>query len=225
MTAEARALYDTGMSSYSARAFAEAAQAFHAAYALDPRREILFAEAQATRLSGDCATAVPLYQAFLASAPPPQQIEATELALARCREVPTAPVRPAAGPARPADKQPPTPAPVLFPPARLAISAPATAPAAMWWRDRPGLSLAAVGVAGWAVTLGLTLAAAHADGDARAAVSYDGAQDRRHVAEGRARWAQRIALGAAAFTTAAAARFVWVGVARSTPVVGAAGRF
>jgi hypothetical protein len=209
MAPEVRAQYDAGMAHYTAREFAAAARAFHAAYAVDPRREILFAEAQATRLAGDCAAAVGLYQAFLATQPPQQQVEATQLALARCRDV-----------------QAPAP---LLPPV-LASSAGSTPPSPppphpIWWRDRVGLSLAAGALVSWGIALGFGVAAARADKDARAVANYDVAEERRHAAEDRARWAQRAAIAGAAFTTAATGRFVWVGLHRATPIVGVEGRF
>lgn len=84
MSAAARRLYDAGMQSYATRDYVAAAQSFAQAYAIDPQREILFAQAQATRLGGDCPAAVPLYRRFLATDPPARQVDATRIALARC---------------------------------------------------------------------------------------------------------------------------------------------
>jgi hypothetical protein len=210
LSPEVRAHYDAGMAHYAAREFTAAARAFHAAYGVDPRREILFAEAQATRLSGDCAAATDLYRAFLETQPPPQQVEATQLALARCRDV-----------------QPPPSPPVSAPAAVLVSPAtkPSPAPPPSWWRDRAGLALAAGALVGWGVALGVGVAAARADSDARAAANYDVAEERRHTAEDRARWAQRAAIAASALTTAATARFLWVGLQGQAPIVGVGGRF
>lgn len=76
--------YMRALALFAEREYAAAAAEFQASYALEPRREALFGQAQATRLAGDCATAKPLYEAFLATNPSPQQQEATRLALARC---------------------------------------------------------------------------------------------------------------------------------------------
>jgi hypothetical protein len=211
MAPQVQAQYDAGMAHYAARDFAGAARAFAAAYALDPRRDILFARAQATRLSGDCPAAVELYRAFLATQPPQQQVEATQLALSRCRDVPAP-----ATPTLPAPPQLKVPAGNARPP---------LVPRPIWWRDRVGLSLAAGAVVSWGIAIGIGVAAARADSDARTAAFYDVTEDRRHVAEDRARWAQRAAIAGAAFTTAATGRFLWVGFHRATPIVGVEGRF
>jgi hypothetical protein len=84
MQAEARRLYEQGLTRYAAHDFARAIEFFEAGHAIDPRREFLFAEAQAFRLDGDCPHATSLYQRFLATRPPAIQIEATQLGLARC---------------------------------------------------------------------------------------------------------------------------------------------
>jgi hypothetical protein len=221
MSEAARAAYDAGMAHFAARAFVAAAQDFRAAYAIDPRREIRFAEAQATRLAGDCPQALALYQAFLDSGPPPQQIEATRLAMSRCREVP------AAGPPGVAAAAGiPTKSPQPSSTVALTTHAPAApASATPIWRDKLGLSLGGAALASWAVAIGFGVAAGRADADARAAPRYDLAEERRHVAEDRARWAQGAALLAGAFTAGAAGRWLWIGLHRSTPVLGAEGRF
>jgi hypothetical protein len=107
-------------------------------------------------------------------------------------------------------------------PARSSVPA---GPRPIWWRDRIGLSLGAGALVSWAVALGVGIAAARADSDAGAASSYDGFEDRRHVAEARARWARGAAALGAALTAGAASRFVWVGWTRSAPVLGVEGRF
>jgi hypothetical protein len=59
MLPEAKARYDEAMKLYAAHQYRAAIVQLEAAYAIDPRREILFAQAQATRLAGDCAAALP----------------------------------------------------------------------------------------------------------------------------------------------------------------------
>src|SRR5579862_8300035 len=86
MQPEARALYDRGLAAYQAKDYPTAIRAFEAGFALEPRREFLFANAQARRLAGDCRGAVPLYQRFLEMGPPPVQASATQIALARCAQ-------------------------------------------------------------------------------------------------------------------------------------------
>ena len=65
----AQALYDRALAAFAARDYPAAIRDTEAGYAIDPRREFLFAEAQAKRLAGDCRGAVVLYQRFLTTAP------------------------------------------------------------------------------------------------------------------------------------------------------------
>jgi tetratricopeptide (TPR) repeat protein len=134
MRDEARALYDRGLSLYQGRDYAGAVAAFESGYALDPRREFLFAEAQAKRLAGDCRGAVPLYQRFLADSPPDLQVNATHIALGRCaQQLASARVEPRLASAPPPPPPPPPPAPLP------------------WTHDRWGATLLGAGV----VSLGL----------------------------------------------------------------------
>jgi hypothetical protein len=205
--AVARAHHQAGLARYAARDFAAAAREFAAAYALDPRRESLFAEAQATRLGGDCTTATRLYRDFLATAPPQQQVEATTLALARC-EAPAAVVP-------------------LVPPVTRAPAASLLAPAARapWWRDQPGLLLSGGAALGFAVAGGFLAAALHADGQAGEAGGYRTYDERRQVAEDRARWAGRAALAGLALAAGAGGRFLWVRFGSGSASGGMEGRF
>jgi tetratricopeptide (TPR) repeat protein len=83
-SAEAEADYVRGLAHYAARDFHRAIAQLEAAFALDPRPEFLFAEAQAFRLDGNCPRALELYRRFLATRPPPLQVQATQLGLDRC---------------------------------------------------------------------------------------------------------------------------------------------
>jgi tetratricopeptide (TPR) repeat protein len=83
-SAEAEAGYVRGLAHYAARDFHRAIAELEAAFALDPRPEFLFAEAQAFRLDGNCLRALELYRRFLATRPPPLQVQATQLGLDRC---------------------------------------------------------------------------------------------------------------------------------------------
>jgi tetratricopeptide (TPR) repeat protein len=91
MSEEARVHYDRGLAFYGAKDYRAAFAELEAGYAVDPRREFLFAEAQAQRLAGDCQRAVPLYQRFLATDPSPVQVNAAQVGLARCRWPPPRP--------------------------------------------------------------------------------------------------------------------------------------
>jgi iron complex outermembrane receptor protein len=191
MRPEAKAHYDAGMAAYGARAYRDAIAAFKAAHALDPRREILFAEAQATRLAGDCPAARVLYDAFLATKPPGQQVDAVRIALARCDES-----------ARPTAPEPPKP-PMLIAPA------PPPPPTALE-RHLPSLVLAGSGVV--AIGAGaFLLQSAFVDDDAAARqdVYGDFANDRRS-AERKWRWGIAGVLGGSVLLAAGVGRSIWV---------------
>lgn len=141
MNAAAKERYDKGLALYSQREFRAAIDAFEEGFAIEPRREFLFAEAQAYRLAGDCAHAVPLFDRFLATQPSQIQIDATRLALDRCahQAAPEAP--------RPVAPAPPKPyVPILF------------LPPPPWWRDPWGVATLATGLATAAVGGGFLLA-------------------------------------------------------------------
>ena len=86
MRPEAAALYTRGLERFAARDYAGAIADLEAGYAIEPRREFLFAEGQAKRLAGDCKGAVALYQRFLATNPTAVQANATQIALGRCAQ-------------------------------------------------------------------------------------------------------------------------------------------
>lgn len=75
-----------GMERYGEREYEAAIAAFTAAYALEPRPEILFALGQAERLSGDCGSALIYYVRFLETDPEPRQREAAAEQRARCED-------------------------------------------------------------------------------------------------------------------------------------------
>ena len=101
MLPDARALYDRGLAAFAARDLDAAIAAFQSGYAVEARREFLFAEAQAFRLKGDCVRAVALYQQFLATHPPAIQVDATKLGIDRCAQQQTDAKRSAAISRRP----------------------------------------------------------------------------------------------------------------------------
>jgi hypothetical protein len=78
---------DRAVAYYEAHQYDAAIPEFRAGYAIEPRREFLFAWAQAERLRGNCAASVPLYKKVLASNPSPQQAEITRVHLERCMKL------------------------------------------------------------------------------------------------------------------------------------------
>src|SRR5581483_10389971 len=177
-----------GLELYGAKDYAGAIRELEAGYALDPRREFLFAEAQARRLNGDCKSAVPLYKKFLDTEPDDVQVNAAHIALARCAEqMATAPPPPARSVAAATTSPITTRAPV--PPA----------PAGRWYKDTLGGVLAGAGIAALAVGAGFSFAALAARDDAnQSAATYPDFMSHWSTARGRS----QIAVGA--FATGAA---------------------
>jgi tetratricopeptide (TPR) repeat protein len=64
--------------------YAAAVPELKAAYALDPDPMLLYAWAQAERLSGNCPKAVELYRRYLGTDPAPEQVRLTEANLLDC---------------------------------------------------------------------------------------------------------------------------------------------
>ncbi len=201
----ARTQYDRGVQLAAEKRYADAARELESSYALDPRRETLFAWAQVVRLAGDCPTAVRLYRQFVAVAAAPQEVEAATLGLKRCeREAERLP-EPAAGAAAA------RPLPPSGPTAAKSATAPPAASGATATRLTSGMALpsapppppsparggalTAVLLAGGAVLAAtggaLFLGAAAAERSAGSALRYDA----YHDALGRARFMQAAAVG------------------------------
>ena len=195
----AQALYDRALKGFETRDYAAAVRDLEAGFALDPRREFLFAEAQAHRLNGDCKSAVPLYKKFLDTDPDDVQVNAAHIALARCAEqMATAPAPPA-----PSTKAPPigTSAPVDPPPR-------APAPVAPWYKDTIGGVLLGTGVAALAAGTGFSFAALSARDDAnQSAENYPDFTSRWSTARGRSRIAAGAFAAGAALTGVAIYRY------------------
>ena len=191
MRPDAQALYDRALAAFGAHDYPSVIRDTEAGYALDPRREFLFTEAQAKRLSGDCRGAVVLYQRFLTTQPPQLQVDATHIALARCaQELASRPPVVLAAPA-------PAPPPPRPRPPR-------------WWRDPWGITLSVAGLAGMGVGLGWFVAAEIARSDAQSAGSYAAYQARWSTAESRRDVALTAAVIGSAALIAAGARFTLV---------------
>jgi tetratricopeptide (TPR) repeat protein len=205
MRPEAKVRYDEAMGLYAAHQYRAAIAAFEAAYALDPRREILFGQAQATRLAGDCPAALPLYDRFLATGPPPQQVEATRIAVARCQSAPAVPSR--------------TPAPAV-------IATPPPPPPPRWYNDRVGGALVGAGLVGVGAGVALIASARSADDQARAVKDrYDTAVGLRDRAERRWGWGLGALITGSVLIAAGAGRYVWVGLHPRGATVSAGSRF
>jgi hypothetical protein len=206
MAPEARAHLERGLRAYADREWREAIAAFRAGYAIDPHPDFLFPWAQATRLSGDCAGALPLYRKALAAAATGEDRRDIEGLIARCEEeVERSP--PAAEP-----EPEPEPEPAAAP-ARENLHVARRAPASSsppWYTDRFGGALAIGGAIGLATGAGFLIAASGADHDATAAGSLDdfvAAADRAD----RQRLIGAIALGAGAgLAGVAILRYAWV---------------
>jgi tetratricopeptide (TPR) repeat protein len=205
MRPEAQALYDQAMSLYSTRKYPEAIRLFEAAYAIDPKREILFGQAQATRLAGDCAAALPLYQRFLATDPPPQQVEATRIAAGRCEAAVN--IRP-----------PPPPPPVI-------VTPPPPPPASpRWYADARGGLLVGAGVVGIGVGVALLSSAASANEEAAKQQdhleTFGALKDR---AQRRWAWGMGALVAGSALVAGGVGRYLWISVGPGR--VEAGGRF
>lgn len=143
------------------RRYEEAIAAIEGAYGLDPRPELLFAWAQLERLSGDCGSAIVLYDRFLATNPRPEQKEATLLSRERCqRALANAPA-------------PPAPVPAPPPPPTLLSPKPRSSGPSVWSQRLLLGGAAALAVAG---TVAFFLAERDLD-DARSPATYDGYLD------------------------------------------------
>jgi len=121
VTPEGRAKYEQGLRSFARKDYGAAVAAFDEGYALEPHRAFLFAKGQAQRLAGDCRSAMATYEAFLATAPPPLQVEATRLARDRCSRPPAPPPASPALTPRPAPAPPAQPTPAWRRPLALAF--------------------------------------------------------------------------------------------------------
>jgi tetratricopeptide (TPR) repeat protein len=79
---EAKAHFKQGKAYQDAGAFLRAADEFKAAYALDPRPEMLFDAAQAYRLGGDKPHAIEFFKSYLAAQPEGKAAEEARLLVA-----------------------------------------------------------------------------------------------------------------------------------------------
>jgi hypothetical protein len=149
--------------------FADARVELEAAYALDPRPELLYALGQVDAKLGNCRDAINHYQRFAATQSDPQVARVVDEAIAACKPEPE--------PARPAPDRAPTGA-TAPQPAALAPQAPSPVAAqrSPWYRDTVGGALVAGGVVAALVGLveyGSALSDLDAAGDRGSTTSLD----------------------------------------------------
>jgi tetratricopeptide (TPR) repeat protein len=212
---EARARFARGLEYYKMKEYEAAISEFEAAYAIDPRNEILFAQAQAERLSGDCASAVTLYRRFLQGNPPAVHAEAAHTSLDKCevalRSTPDGkpvesnePPPPATPPESPTEAAPAA----AVPPASQPQAAPKT-PKRPFYKDALGDTFAIAGVVALGAGVGLYLASSSDVDAADAATSYSEHARLLDRAESRRTYAL-VGLGAgAALLVGATVRWMW----------------
>ena len=141
----ARGHLDRGVAYFGDKDYEAAITEFKAGYEIDPKPAFLYAWAQAERLSGDCASAVPLYERFIESEPDAERQEAAKKNLERCRTAlgpepavppPSPPTAPDPPPAvEPATSIPPAPMAEPQPPAE---PRPPRAKPTPWYLDPVG---------------------------------------------------------------------------------------
>lgn len=218
---KARALFDEGLAHFQAREYEAAIEAFDRAFALDPRPEYLFAQAQAERLSGDCPSAIVLYRRFLELSPPEKHARAANEAIDRCERALAS--RPEHG--APVEPEPPHDSDASAAPPALdlePVPPQPREPRAPWYHDPVGGALLGAGVIGLAVG-GVYFAKSSSDASAaRDAADYDSYIELMDRAESR-RTIAWIGLGAGAGLAVAAGLRYWMFEPESVTVAPAAG--
>jgi tetratricopeptide (TPR) repeat protein len=137
---------DEAEAAFAEERFAEAAELFDAAYQADPQPRYLFAQAQSERFAGNCARAIELFDAFLATSPTARAEQDARVAQREC-EAKTEP---------PPPPPPPDPAPADLDEEELADDdPPPPARTRPWHRDPLGGVLVGGGLA--VTTVGLAL--------------------------------------------------------------------
>ncbi|HSJ99904.1 MAG TPA: tetratricopeptide repeat protein [Kofleriaceae bacterium] len=147
----AKPFIDAGVAAYEAGDYETAIRELEAAHRIDPQPAILYAWAQALRLSGRCAEAIAVYQRYLATDPNAAQTTAAQHGISLCERT---------RPAEPAPDTAPPATPPATPPA-AARSEPAPDPAIApsqrrrWYADPLGGALVIGGAASLGVGVGL----------------------------------------------------------------------
>jgi len=169
----ARAHLDRGLEAYAARDYETAIDELSSAYEREANRDVLFAWAQAERLSGDCPSAIGLYRRYLEAQPSDREAEQARAHLARCEHALS--TRPPNG--EPGERPPRATteggrgasslATVRAEPARRRSSSPA------WYTDWLGDALAVTGLVAAGAGTWLLVDANDAGQDARDPPTYD----------------------------------------------------
>jgi tetratricopeptide (TPR) repeat protein len=87
MRPDTRVHFEQGLAQYQARRYDDAIREFRLAYAAEPLRDIAYAWAQAERLRGNCAGAIPLYRRFIADAPTQSEADRAQAHLEQCQRL------------------------------------------------------------------------------------------------------------------------------------------
>lgn len=151
-TADAKVHLERAAAAHKAGRYTEALDELTAAYALDPRPELLFSIGQVHMKLGDCDTAITFYRRFLATSPDPRQAGIVGQAIATCNQH-AGPRTSAPEPAKPAP--PPPPEPPVPPPVETAPppAVPHAVHRAPWYRDWLGDALVVAGAASGAIAI------------------------------------------------------------------------
>ncbi|HEY8145959.1 MAG TPA: hypothetical protein VIG06_24930 [Kofleriaceae bacterium] len=212
MAEAARVHFDTGLRAYRARAWSEAIAEMRAGYAIDPHPDFLFPWAQATRLSGDCAGALPLYRRALDGAASEVDRRDIEVLIAGCeRDVKRDRERSPPEPEAETEPEPTSAPPATRRVTHVEVQADAAAPPSPpWYADTLGGALAIGGALGLGAGAGFLVAAGRAEDDADSAATLDGFVSASDRADQR-RLFGAVALGAGAGLAAVAVmRYAWV---------------
>lgn len=156
-TAPEATVPERAAAAYQDERWAEAAELFAEAYEQEPDPKYIYAAAQASRLAGDCASAVPQYRTFLevndlpaAEADARDNLEQCEAELADRKGDATAPAE-----SSDAEVPPPVLPPDPGPAPEQVEQPPEKTPARRWYADPLGGALLATGVVSLAVGGGL----------------------------------------------------------------------
>lgn len=83
---QAQALFDEAQQAFESKDYALASEKLEQAYLLEPAAELLYPWAQAERNLDRCASAIDLYEQFIATNPSERMVEAAQQNIARCKE-------------------------------------------------------------------------------------------------------------------------------------------
>lgn len=194
---------ERGLQLFRQRKYERAIAHFKRGYALQPRRELLFAMAQAERLSGDCQSALVYYQSFLSRNPPARQAAAARDSAERCRRAL------ANGP----EGRNTIPKPSAPPPSVVRASARGDVSRAVgpppWYRDRAGMALLGGAAVSATLASAFLLGAGSASSSARDAGTYAEYDAQLARATTRRRWGVVTGVAALGLAAGAAYRLLW----------------